>query len=243
LPVCTLALALAFQVQPADPGKPGMPGAPRPGAPLAPIQPVSPPPQPSRTGPPTWLLTQLPLWIVLILAAQRHRQEQAARLKMRHEEEEHRTPYTEEDLMQDVEFKIVRNELNLFEQPHLLAEVLREESQAGWQLVEKFDGNRVRLKRPASGRAGDAALPSGVDPYRTEVLVEITRKWRSDRRARDLRIAGTVLAVGASLSVLLGFGAASAEGGWRVALIGGAVVTGIAACVGAVVLVVRFFTK
>jgi hypothetical protein len=40
-------------------------------------------------------------------------------------------------------------------------------------LVEKFDDKRLRLKRPASARAGDAALGAGggggVDPYRTTI--------------------------------------------------------------------------
>ena len=55
------------------------------------------------------------------------------------------------------------------------------EHENGWVLVEKFDNGRLRFKRPASARAGDAALldPGGVggggasggaggfDPYRT----------------------------------------------------------------------------
>jgi hypothetical protein len=33
--------------------------------------------------------------------------------------------------------------------------------------MEKFDDNRVRLKRPASARAQDPSRPPGYDPYRT----------------------------------------------------------------------------
>src|SRR5205807_805152 len=46
--------------------------------------------------------------------------------------------------------------------------VLQEEARAGWQLVEKFDGMRVRLKRVA-GRQPAADLPAAYDPYRTAV--------------------------------------------------------------------------
>ena len=34
-------------------------------------------------------------------------------------------------------------------------------------LLEKFDDNRVRFKRPRKARARDIYLPEGVDPYRT----------------------------------------------------------------------------
>jgi hypothetical protein len=44
---------------------------------------------------------------------------------------------------------------------------LAEEAQAGWTFVEKFDNNRIRLKRPAAARHQDAQCT--VDPYRTRV--------------------------------------------------------------------------
>ena len=43
-----------------------------------------------------------------------------------------------------------------------------EEAIASWQLVEKFDKNRVRFKRPTSAQKRDAMLPPGVNPYRTQ---------------------------------------------------------------------------
>ena len=38
---------------------------------------------------------------------------------------------------------------------------------AGWKMVEKFDDNRLRVKRPASAQRSDYNLPPGFDPYRT----------------------------------------------------------------------------
>jgi hypothetical protein len=91
-------------------------------------------------------------------AAQRRREE---------EEEEHMTNYAPEDLNEDWEFKIVRSSFNKFRNSEQLKQMLKEESQAGWSLVEKFDNGRVRLKRPASASRNDHLLPREVDPYRT----------------------------------------------------------------------------
>jgi hypothetical protein len=46
--------------------------------------------------------------------------------------------------------------------------LIEEESQAGWEMIEKFDENRVRFKRPRSARVNDVNLPSYIDPYRTQ---------------------------------------------------------------------------
>lgn len=81
------------------------------------------------------------------------------------EEEETMTGYTQADLIEGWEFKILRSVTGAFGKPDRLRQALEEEARAGWVLVEKFDNQRVRLKRPASARAGDAAL--GFDPYRT----------------------------------------------------------------------------
>ncbi len=75
------------------------------------------------------------------------------------------TGYTKSDLIEGWEFKILRSATGEFEKPDRLRQALEQEARAGWVLLEKFDGKRVRLKRPASSQAGDAAL--GVDPYRT----------------------------------------------------------------------------
>lgn len=45
----------------------------------------------------------------------------------------------------------------------------QEEARAGWELVEKFDDNRVRLRRPMAARGNDHLLDG--DPYRTWIGV------------------------------------------------------------------------
>jgi hypothetical protein len=74
-------------------------------------------------------------------------------------EEEMMTPYSARDLAEDWEFKILRSQTARFRDPARLQAILEQEARAGWTLVEKFDGSRVRLKRPASARSGDATLP------------------------------------------------------------------------------------
>jgi hypothetical protein len=67
----------------------------------------------------------------------------------------------------DWKFKMLRSATAKFRDPVWLRTVLEEEARAGWTLVEKFDDARLRLKRPASARTGDAALP--LDVGRTSV--------------------------------------------------------------------------
>ena len=75
------------------------------------------------------------------------------------------TGYTPADLSEGWEFKILRSAMGEFGKPDRLRHALEEEARAGWVLIEKFDNQRLRFKRPASARAGDAALR--FDPYRT----------------------------------------------------------------------------
>jgi hypothetical protein len=196
-------------------------------------------------GDPLWFATQLPIWLVLFMGVRRRQQARAQHCQMLADEEETKTPYSQEDLMQDHEFKIVRNELNLFEQPELLAEALREEAQAGWQLVEKFDGNRMRLKRPVSQRASDAALPAGFDPYRTAVLPAATKKALAEKRLKEMKIAGWALAGCVSLGVFCGLAATATNEPdfMRFIFILTAVCAGIGAVISAIVLIVRFFSQ
>ena len=77
------------------------------------------------------------------------------------------TTYTPSDLAEGWEFKILRSATGGFGNPERLQSVLDEEQRAGWTLVEKFDNGRIRLKRPARARTGDAALD--FDPMRTWV--------------------------------------------------------------------------
>ncbi len=94
-----------------------------------------------------------------IAAAQRQRRLQA--------EEEAMAQYTTEELAGGWEFKFLRSARGEFKKPEKLREYLDQEAQAGWQLVEKFDNARLRLKRPVSARANDPSL--SFDAYRTSV--------------------------------------------------------------------------
>ena len=75
------------------------------------------------------------------------------------------TAYTTEELAHGFEFKILRANTNAFRKPEVLRSVLEEEARAGWALVEKFDDQRLRFKRPASAKQSDSAL--AFDPYRS----------------------------------------------------------------------------
>jgi hypothetical protein len=88
----------------------------------------------------------------------------AAKRRREQEEEEELTSYQEHELNEDWEFKILRSMTGAFKHPDKLREVLEEEAEAGWVLVEKFDNGRLRLKRPSSARERDNAL--SFDPYR-----------------------------------------------------------------------------
>src|SRR5262249_31654882 len=91
----------------------------------------------------------------------------AAAEASRRREEEEMTPYEPTDLAEDWEFKILRSSTSRFRDPVWLHNVLEQEARAGWRLVEKFDDQRVRLKRPASARKADSSLD--FDPHRTWV--------------------------------------------------------------------------
>ncbi len=85
--------------------------------------------------------------------------------ELQRQEEEVMTKYTPEDL-NSWEFKILRaNKLGGFASRYELQKALEQEAQTGWQLVEKFDDFRIRLKRKLSDRSKDANAE--FDPYRT----------------------------------------------------------------------------
>lgn len=79
-------------------------------------------------------------------------------------EEEQMTSYTPDDINGEWEFKIVRAANAAFRKPAKLQQLLAEEAQNVWTMVEKFDDGRVRFKRP---RGTIMASPNGIDPYRT----------------------------------------------------------------------------
>ena len=84
--------------------------------------------------------------------------------------------YTQDDLRNDWEFKIVRSNTAAFRKTEVLNKLLEEEAQTGWVMLEKLDDSRIRFKRPRSARAKDAYLPDGVDPYHTQYGISVTRQ-------------------------------------------------------------------
>ena len=93
----------------------------------------------------------------------------AAAAELMRQEEEEMTPYTDKDLAEGWEFKIVRANTPIFRKPERLRAVLEEERKGGWTLVEKFDDCRIRLKRPAGTKVVPSDFADGYDPYRTSV--------------------------------------------------------------------------
>jgi hypothetical protein len=110
------------------------------------------------------------------------------------EEEEEMTPYSDDDTLTNWEFKIIRSGTGSFGRPDKLAKVLEEEAKAGWELVEKFDDNRVRLRRLVAARKDDFALD--FDPYRTWIGVS-----ESGMVARGLIVSAVLVAI--TLAVVL----------------------------------------
>jgi hypothetical protein len=216
---------------------------------VQPVQPFVPPPQVQQPPPrppfpfPAWLYAVI--FLPLIIAQQRRAEQQARETRrQREEEEESKTPYDQREPMENWEYKIVRNDMNLFEQPALLEQALREESQAGWQLVEKFDGNRLRLKRDANIKSA-AALANGYDPYRTMVLLEHVQALKEQRRRKNLKIAAVILSVG-MLLLLVGIPTGTtAASNSPLELIGfvAAFIGGTAALIGGIVAIVHYFSK
>jgi hypothetical protein len=82
-------------------------------------------------------------------------------------EEQEMTENSTQSVSGEWEFKILCSPTGKFRDPKWLQTVLAEEALAGWTLLEKFDGTKLRLKRPVSARARDAALP--FDARRTSV--------------------------------------------------------------------------
>jgi hypothetical protein len=83
------------------------------------------------------------------------------------DEEEEMTQYSQDNLTDDWEFKIVRSSTAAFRKATVLDRLIEEEGRAGWVMLEKLDDSRIRFKRPRRARAQDAYLPDGADPYHT----------------------------------------------------------------------------
>lgn len=90
-------------------------------------------------------------------------------------EEEEMTNYSVDDLDNNWEFKIIRSETGAFRKPEAFQRMLQEEQIGGWELVEKLDDRRVRLKRHKDARRKDAMLPRDYDPYRTNFGSSVAR--------------------------------------------------------------------
>ena len=97
----------------------------------------------------------------------------AAEAQRQYEEEEELTPYRQDDLEGEWEFKFLRSMTGAFGKREHLRRALEDEALCGWVLVEKFDNNRLRLKR----RVGvhDDEFNPDIDPYRTNYGTSDTR--------------------------------------------------------------------
>lgn len=82
-------------------------------------------------------------------------------------EEEQMATYSQDDLDNDWEFKIVRSTGHAFSKPEVLNQLLQEEARAGWVMIEKFDDARIRFKRQCRTSAHVAPLSGEIDPYRS----------------------------------------------------------------------------
>ena len=121
---------------------------------------------------------------------------QAAAAQAKQQEEEEMTGYSDQELAEKWEFKIIRSGTGAFRHRQKLRDALQEEGEAGWEFVEKFDDHRVRLRRPAAAGRHDQRLE--FDPYRTWIGV-------SDAGLVLRVLAGTLvcaLLVGAIVAVL-----------------------------------------
>lgn len=102
----------------------------------------------------------------------------AAQAELMRQEEEEMTPYSEKDLAEGWEFKILRASLAAFSKPERFRAILEEEKKGGWVLVEKFDDCRIRLKRPAGAKVLDGDFADGYDPYRSSVGATAEQRTR-----------------------------------------------------------------
>lgn len=69
----------------------------------------------------------------------------------------------------ELEYKVIQAQTPLFASTPKMHEILEEEAQAGWNLLEKEDNYRLKLQRETSHRENDNKL--SIDPYRTTVGV------------------------------------------------------------------------
>lgn len=65
------------------------------------------------------------------------------------------------------EYKVITSNTPAFGNPQKLKQILAEEAQAGWELEEIMDSNKIRVGRDKGARANDASCK--IDPYRINV--------------------------------------------------------------------------
>lgn len=90
------------------------------------------------------------------------------------------------------EYKILRTAWTTFRNPVRLRSVLEYEAQSGWDLFEKLDDQRLRLRRPIECRAQD--VERSQDAYRTWV-------GPSENAAAGFVVAG----IAAAIAIMMGF--------------------------------------
>ena len=76
------------------------------------------------------------------------------------------------ELPMELEYKVIQSQTPLFSDTSKMHEVLDQEAQAGWRLLEKEDNYRIKLQRDISLRENDKNL--NIDAYRTIVGVSST---------------------------------------------------------------------
>lgn len=84
--------------------------------------------------------------------------------RRREKEEEQMTGYHPADL-EGWEFKIVRSQFGSFRNSETIERLVAEESQNGWEMLEKFDNHRIRFKRRTDRRSSHSG--GDIDPYRS----------------------------------------------------------------------------
>ena len=89
------------------------------------------------------------------------------------------------------EYKILRSGWTTFRNPARLRSILEYEAESGWDLFEKLDDQRLRLRRPITCRQEDALRPH--DAYRI---------WVGP--AENAAAAIIVLAIFAAIAIMLG---------------------------------------
>ncbi len=119
----------------------------------------------------------------------------AAEQKKKQQEEEEMTSYTRNELENDFEFKIVRSSTGRFKKREIIEQLKEEEAMSGWIMVEKFDDNRIRFKRPLSAQRNDPMLPPGIDSYRTS--------YGMSEGGTALTILGVLALIGGVIVLLL----------------------------------------